>query len=94
MGCDILLLGFEMVTLMQTVGQQYCHVTTAWSVLPMYCTQYVGEESGEQFPLFLSSCLILLTRKMCTEALTGFVKEFPVLCNMMETDCKGSKKKR
>lgn len=30
---------------------------------------------------------------MCTEALTGFVKEFPILCNMMEADCKGSKKK-
>lgn len=23
-----------------------------------------------------------------------FVKEFPILCNMMEADCKGSKKKR
>jgi hypothetical protein len=60
----------------------------------MYCTQYVGEESGGQFPLFLNSCLILFARKMCTEALTGFVKEFHVLCNMMEADFKGSKKKR
>jgi len=31
---------------------------------------------------------------MCTEALTGVVKEFPILYNMMEADCKGSKKKR
>jgi hypothetical protein len=53
----------------------------------------MGEESGGQFPLFLNSCLILFARKMCTEALTGFVKEFPILCNMMEADCKGSKKK-
>lgn len=54
----------------------------------------MGEESGGQFPLFLNSCLILFARNMCTEALSGFVKDFPVLCNMMEADCKDSKKKR
>jgi hypothetical protein len=30
---------------------------------------------------------------MCTETLIGFVKEFHILCNMMEADCKDSKKK-
>jgi hypothetical protein len=54
----------------------------------------VGEEIGGHFQLFLNSCLILFARKMCTEFLTGFVKEIPVLCNIMEADCIGSKKKR
>jgi len=72
------------------------------AALSLYCSMqcppnvlHLVHGRGEWWavPLFLNSCLILFARKMCTEFLTGFVKEVPVLCNMMEADCIGSKEK-